>query len=664
MNRINASLGLAAASLVFAMPASAQCFVPLWPTDLPPPANTSVYSKPWGISGNGRVVVGESNLSAMVWRDGSSTPSALAMPAQTIVSAAYAASADGSVIVGSYRLPLSSPSPFGPAPIAYRWTQATGAVNIAPAATTSSTASGVSRDGSVVVGSAFSAALNAMTPFRWTQTGGSVLLGMMPGANTSVATGVSGDGSIVVGWGSFGFQGTAQAYRWTEFQGFVDLGLPAGATRAQAFAISDDGGTIVGIVDNRAARWRSANGWVLLDLLPGHTESRANAVSADGSVAVGASNRIDTATEFRAVRWTGTQAQTIEQWLAASGYTQTIGIALVEATGVSADGSVVVGYSQDNRGWLARSGSGVLVDIDAFNAGLSESAAGLALGVRDQTRFAIRDAQAHAIDHGDAARPCAWVSARAGDLHGGQRVAQTQVGACANVGNTHIGLSVGATRTRQDARLGGRNDLDGRFANASVSFPIASSLRGNVSVSRGWFDGTLRRRYVNGSAVDMSLARPDARTSTVDARVDWRIATNAQGPTWTPYLAYAWMRTDIDPYTETGGGFPAQYDRLTDDTQHARLGVSAERAWRRLSLRLTLEAVHRMDAGPTATRGRVVGLYDFAAPIDSTERTWGNIDLDAQIPIGERSVFSVGSQAASAGDDAQWGIGASYRLRF
>ncbi|MBP6748220.1 MAG: autotransporter domain-containing protein [Xanthomonadaceae bacterium] len=660
MNWIKAPISLAVTSLVFAMPASAQSFVPLWLTDLPPP-NGTFYSKPWGISGNGRVVVGESNLSAMVWRDGSSTPTALAMPAQTIVSAAYAASADGSVIVGSYSLPQSNPSRFGPNPIAYRWTQATGVVGIAPAATTSSTATGVSRDGSVVVGSAFVTALNALAPFRWTQTGGSVLLGLMPGSNMSVATGVSGDGSIVVGWGSFGLQGVSQAYRWTESLGFVGLGLPTGATAARAQAISDDGGTIVGGVDGRAARWRPANGWVLLDLLPGHTQSTANAVSADGSVVVGGSYN---ATESRAVRWTGTQAQTIEQWLAASGYTQTIGVGLVAATGVSADGSVVVGYSEDNRGWLARSGSGILVDVDAFNAGLSESAAGLALGVRDQTRFALRDAQSHAIDYGDAARPCAWLSTRAGDLHGGQRVAQTQVGACANVGDAHIAFGVGGTRTRQDGLLGGRTDLDGRFANASVSFPIASSLRGNVSVSRGWFDGALRRRYVNGSAIDMSQARPDARTSAVDARVDWRIATNAESLTWTPYLAYTWMRTDVDPYTETGGGFPAAYDRLTDDTQHARLGVSAERAWRRMSLQLTLEAVHRMDEGPTATRGHVVGLYDFAAPIDSAERTWGGINLSAQIPIGERGILGLDAQGASAGDDAQWSVGASYRLRF
>ena len=96
-------------------------------------------------------------------------------------------SADGSVVVGTSRVADFTNS-------AFRWTPATGMVAMAPGGTFSavSDAHGVSDDGSVVVGDGRSA--GNPEGFRWTQAGGFVGLGDLPGGGPphSEALAVSG----------------------------------------------------------------------------------------------------------------------------------------------------------------------------------------------------------------------------------------------------------------------------------------------------------------------------------------------------------------------------------------------------------------------------------------------------------------------------------------
>jgi probable HAF family extracellular repeat protein len=88
--------------------------------------------------------------------------------------------------------------------------------------------------------------------FRWTAGSGMVGLGYLPGGNSSSATAVSGDGSIVVG-SSYSASGN-QAFRWTAgsgMQSLWDLLVTNGfnidpAEVLIASGISADGNTIVG----------------------------------------------------------------------------------------------------------------------------------------------------------------------------------------------------------------------------------------------------------------------------------------------------------------------------------------------------------------------------------------------------------------------------------
>jgi uncharacterized membrane protein len=104
-----------------------------------------------------------------------------------------AVSADGSVAAG-----------FGNGPLqAFRWTAATGVVQLPFLVGVVSDAHNVSGDGTIIVG--IGNRTGGFPPPRdeavtWTGSGGAVGLGELPGGSfQSFANGVSGDGSIVVG---------------------------------------------------------------------------------------------------------------------------------------------------------------------------------------------------------------------------------------------------------------------------------------------------------------------------------------------------------------------------------------------------------------------------------------------------------------------------------
>ena len=227
---------------------------------------------------------------------------------------------------------------------AFRWTQATGMVGL----WNSSSASGVSADGSVVVGTASGGGAEA---FRWTQATGMVGLGNLPWGDVgafSSASGVSADGSVVVGYSS-NYLFDQEAFRWTQTTGMVGLG---GSLDTYATGVSADGSVVVGYIegynesgfdqfDQEAFRWTQATGMVGLGNLSGWNFSSASGVSADGSVVVGSSSGANGGEAFI---WNSTQGMRSLQQVLTNDYGLNLtGWSLYQANAISADGLTVVG---------------------------------------------------------------------------------------------------------------------------------------------------------------------------------------------------------------------------------------------------------------------------------------------------------------------------------
>jgi uncharacterized membrane protein len=240
-------------------------------------------------------------------------------------------SADGSAAVGQ-----------GTDGEALRWTTSGGvqSLGVLPgnesAPGRASAAFAASTDGSVVVGVDSTGADQA---FVWTEAGGMQPLGFLPGASDSFATDVSGDGSVVVGVSG------GRAFRWTEAGGMeeiVALGFNPETFFGESIllSVSGDGSTIAGATNGEAFRWTDAGGIELLENpSPGFFDTYANAISSDGSTVVGTSYDSDYS-QYASESWNATgEVSFIPR------ATSTFGDQLSHlALAVSGDGSIVVGY--------------------------------------------------------------------------------------------------------------------------------------------------------------------------------------------------------------------------------------------------------------------------------------------------------------------------------
>ena len=233
--------------------------------------------------------------------------------------------------------------------------------DVTPPETLYSRATAVSADGSAVIGVAHVTterdgnSVTSQQAYRWNADGWQILGTLTAdGSGYSHAAGVSADGAVVVGTTDIEHMGRYdhQAYRWTS-EGMVSLGTfrADGLGSSNATGVSADGTVVVGDAQNdqfqrQAFRWTSQGmenlGSLQSDQL-GY--SYAGAVSADGLVVVGNSRTdpINGGTYDQAFRWTsGVMAGLGTLRADQSGYSY--------AGGVSADGAVVIGYSETDAG--------------------------------------------------------------------------------------------------------------------------------------------------------------------------------------------------------------------------------------------------------------------------------------------------------------------------
>jgi len=168
-----------------------------------------------------------------------------------VSSEAWGVSADGRTVVGQS-------ADANRIPRAFLWTAETGMQDLgALPGGNRSVAHAVSADGRVVVGRSENAN-RIPRAFLWTAETGMQDLGARDRTAESIAWGVSADGQIVVG------ETSGRAFRWTTLRGFEDLTLaylnllsPSSILEA-ATAVTPDGRYIVGYGYNSATRRREA----------------------------------------------------------------------------------------------------------------------------------------------------------------------------------------------------------------------------------------------------------------------------------------------------------------------------------------------------------------------------------------------------------------------
>lgn len=589
-----------------------------------------LYSAAYGISADGTVVVG--------WADTVSADRAFRWTEAGMVdlgtlggdSYAYGVSADGAVVVGVS------------ANHAFRWTQA-GMVDLGHLGGGISRANGVSADGAVVVGSADTG--SAEHAFRWTNN---VMtdLGTL-GGNISRAFGTSANGAVVVGYAHITGSTATHAFRWTN-NVMSDLGTLGGA-HSYANGVSDNGSVVVGYAYTtgdasiHAFRW-SSNVMSDLGTLGGY-DSRAYGVSADGTVVVGQAS--DTLNNSRGFRWTqDTDMQSVEDWLRDNNVNIPTDITS-DARAANSDGSVVVGELESGHAYIARvsPNGGGLITLEEVQQSLGTTSTGGSMAL-SAANTVLNGAHSHPLARRVAAgQKTFWLAGDLGrDDHGSRDgdLGLAELGLGYHFGSAQVNVSLGQTWATQNFELSGRAQTDGNYLLAEALVPISGNLWATVGGYYHWGEADLRRGYLNASVPDASTGSPDVNTWGLRARLDWDQAWKAASAEFSPYVDLSYTEAKLDAYTETGGGFPAQFDERKDKATELRIGVNAAKPMANgLRLLGTLEATHRFQKSGARTSGQVIGLFAFDLDGVENKRDWlrAGVGVEGKLAEGTASLY-------------------------
>ena len=637
----------------------------------------------------------------------------------------FGISTDGRVIVG-----ISTNTSILTVTHAFRWNATEGMVGISfPAAgDTSNDARGTSADGSVIVGS--SSSKTTAQAYRWTQAGGAVGLGYLPGGVSSTASGVSADGNVVVGRASIA-GGLNTAYRWTSTGGMVNIGSfanPTFFTDSSALAVSGDGTTVVGTSlvgqHQEVFRWTQAGGMVSLSSptasntsLDGNSNAAPTGISADGGVVVFNVNA--GVANFSAYRWfkdssgspSGGTAQTVGAWLTAGGV-NTANWTFTSAEGVNAGGNVVVGlgtHSGVTQSYVAQVGASSnptpaptptpnptptppppptptptptpnpTPTPIAGVVGLQDLAQSLANTTQTVTQvgdlIGLTLTGAHHNTLMDApmlgSAGCAWATADAGGLHrtGNGYLAAAEVGVCHDVSEgVRLGIAVGRSKVRQDQNYGGRNEINGTYvlAEADWAVPGTPFLASALGLYGRWNADLVRGYNTPGSTPSEGKTHDDAYS--LRGRLDWRDAFSLGSVKFTPSISYTATHSRIAAYQEIRGVAPASFAAHSHLQQEIRSSLSAGYDLSKDTLlRLSVDYVHRLDNNSgTIVVANVLGVVNVANTFAGvrTRRDWGRLGFDLDHHLSTSSLISLSGHVASAGQDPDYSGALSYKMLF
>jgi outer membrane autotransporter protein len=399
------------------------------------------------------------------------------------------------------------------------------------------------------------------------------------------------------------------------------------------------------------------------------SESIATGVNADGSVVVGHSADGNAGNLRRAFRWTdATGMISVEDWLRNNGVTVASDFTN-SAGGVSADGSVIVGETSTGAGFLARvasAGSGI-IDMNEFAGSLAaKPTANVGLNFAGTVLNGAHGEPMRNVL--EAGQQSIWVTSDIGydngsDSDGAFGLADFGYGLGLEGGAT-ARVAFGGLYTDQDIDAGGNFINKGFYLAPEVTLPVAGNVYATVG---GYYSPgklSVTRGYLNGGIMDYSMGEADLDTWGAKLRFDWLNAFTANDWNFTPYASLTYAHSKLDAYTETGGGFPASFNSTREHSTVVRAGVDGVHALNNdIRLLARAEAAYRFENETAATSGTITGLSGFSFVGQDTNQFWLRGGLGAEVDVAGGTA-SLNVNVTTQGDDPTVWVRSGWKVKF
>ena len=242
-----------------------------------------------------------------------------------------------------------------------------------------------------------------------------------------------------------------------------------------------------------------------------------------------------------------------------------------------------------------------------------------------------------------------------------------ELGGGYNFGPAQVNVSAGQTWSNQNLPNNGDVDYTGHYLMVEGIVPVspAHGLFATIGAYGHWGEADIRRGYLITGAQNYSSASPDTKTLGLRARLDWQNAFAWSGAQFSPYTDLSYAETRMDGYTETGGAFPAQFNKRTDHATDLRVGLNASKPIPSSTFNFVsnLEVAHRFEDRGAATSGNITGLFAFDLAGEKYKRTWmkAGVGVEGQLGAGKASLML---NATSKGEMPNVWLAASYQLTF
>ncbi|MAM09763.1 MAG: hypothetical protein CML23_04740 [Rhizobiaceae bacterium] len=645
------------------------------------------------ISADGSVIVGKAAgavfgmAGAYRWTQEGGFQSLGTLP-NGFASEATAVSGDGKVVVGFDGFNSGE---------GFRWTEAGGMQSLGflsgGEAIRADQPKATNYDGSVVVGMALTGDYK-QNAFRWTEQTGMQALPTLDNKLT-VANGISWDGSVIAGHSQKGYY--SQAVRWVDGE-IASLGGLNGADMSLSWAydVSGNGAVIVGDVSGNASRnngfrwteesgmvtvedWLRASGAEVPSNFPGQSDITlsAEATNEDGSVVVGRTRN----DEVYIARGngdgptggnTGGGGNSGGGGNTGGGGSNGGGNAGGGSTGGSGTGGNAGGGTAGGGNTGGNTGGGTggvgLITLTSLATSLGTTAS-VATATLNSFGMIVNGAGSRPLDRrAPAGKSITWVGGDWGsDDHGSRdgTLGLGEFGFGHNFGPVQLNGVVGYTGLNQNTTYGGTTDANAGYVKLEAMGLLAgdevSGLWGIVTGVGLWGEADITRNYlVNGGLIDSSRGNSDIEGYGIRGRLEWENAV----PYLSPYLEASYANTCLGAYTETGGAFPAAFNKLCDDDTELRYGFDATvPLGEKFSVIGTLEGVHRFESHGSNVTGQVIGLGGFNFAGASYQQDWVRAGLGFEVDISG-SKLSVMGNLTSRGEASNAWVAANWRVTF